>query len=64
VCFRGGENAEAEAMYRQALAGREKILGNEQPDTLASVDNLGSVLQSQGRYIEVEVVHRQAIAGR
>jgi hypothetical protein len=34
-------------MYRRALEGREKALGPEYPDTLASVNNFGSVLERQ-----------------
>jgi tetratricopeptide (TPR) repeat protein len=51
-------------MYRQALKGREKILGMEHPDTLISVDNMGLVLQAQGKYEEAEKLHRRALKGR
>ena len=47
LILRGGHN-EAEAMHRRALAGREKALGAEHPDTLTSVDHLGRVLGRQG----------------
>ncbi len=45
-----GEYKEAEAMHRRALDGSEKALGPEHPDTLTSVNNLGLVLDSQGKY--------------
>ncbi|KAL2813559.1 hypothetical protein BJX63DRAFT_394126 [Aspergillus granulosus] len=34
-------------MHRQALNGREKVLGPDHPDTIFSVDQLGSVLADQ-----------------
>ncbi|CAG8883634.1 unnamed protein product, partial [Penicillium egyptiacum] len=45
---------EAEAIHRRTLQDREKVLGPEHPDTLTSVSNLGSVLESQGKYEEAE----------
>ena len=40
--------AAAEPMYRRALAGYEKALGPEHPDTLMSVNNLGILLNLVG----------------
>ena len=40
------------------------MLGPEHPDTLASVNNLGLVLESQGRYEEAETMHRRALEAR
>jgi tetratricopeptide (TPR) repeat protein len=53
----------AEKMYREALEGREKMLGKEHPDTLTSVNNLASVLRDQGEYEEAEVMNRRALEG-
>ena len=50
-------------MLRQTLARREKVLGPEHPDTLESINNLASVLNSQGKYEEAEAMHRQTLAG-
>ncbi|KAL4984572.1 hypothetical protein BDW68DRAFT_190372 [Aspergillus falconensis] len=58
-----GAFAEAEAMHRQALGIKKKVLGAEHPSTLASVDNLGLVLRDQGKYEEAEAMHRQALEG-
>jgi len=58
-----GKYEEAEAMYRRALEGREKVLGPEQPNTLTSVGSLGSVLERQGKYEEAEAMHRWALKG-
>jgi Tfp pilus assembly protein PilF len=49
-----GDYGEAEAMLRRALEGRATVLGQEHPDTLTSVNNLGLVLSRQGKYEEAE----------
>jgi Tfp pilus assembly protein PilF len=54
----------AEEMNRRALAGREKVLGKEHPDTLTSVSILAEVLQYQGQYEAAEEMNRRALAGR
>ena len=43
-----GKLAEAETMYREALAMRRKLLGNEHPDVAISLINLADVLRKQG----------------
>jgi tetratricopeptide (TPR) repeat protein len=53
----------AQEMGRDALEARETTLGAEHPDTLASVSNLGSVLERQGKYDEAEAMHRRALEG-
>ncbi|KAI7973725.1 hypothetical protein EIK77_000227 [Talaromyces pinophilus] len=58
-----GKYEEAEAMHRQALDAREKVLGRKHPNTLTSVNNLGLVLDSQAKYDEAEVMYRQALEG-
>jgi tetratricopeptide (TPR) repeat protein len=56
--------AEAEAMYREALAMRKKLLGSENPQVADSLNNLGNVLYDQGKFVEAEATHRQALAMR
>ena len=43
-------------MHRDTLALREEVLGCEHPETLTSTNNLALVLDSQGKYDEVESV--------
>ncbi|KAK5674032.1 hypothetical protein LTS10_013212 [Elasticomyces elasticus] len=59
-----GLYAAAEIAHRQALSIREKVLGEEHPDTLTSMNNLAGVLGSQGKYEAAESMHRQALAIR
>jgi hypothetical protein len=47
-----GKHEEAEAMHRQTLAQREKVLGSEHPDTLMSIYCLAYLLTRQHRYNE------------
>lgn len=44
-----GNYDEAERMHRQALEGREKVLGKKHLDTLSSMDNMALVLVYQGK---------------
>ena len=43
-----GEYAEAEPLYRRALAIREKALGPEHPDTAHGLNNLAELYDTQG----------------
>ncbi|KAJ5721574.1 Tetratricopeptide-like helical [Penicillium malachiteum] len=56
-------NAEAENMQRQALKGREKVLGPKNLKTLSSMNHLGLVLGRQGKFSQAEALHRQALKG-
>ena len=51
-------------MLKQTLAAREKVLGEEHPDTLTSMSNLAGVLDSLGKYEEAEAMHWQILAAR
>jgi hypothetical protein len=41
-------------MHRRALQLKEKVLVQEHPSTLRSMNNLALVLDSQGKYEEAE----------
>jgi len=41
-------------MYRRALGLKESVLGEEDPDTIASMNNLAEVLRLQGKYDQAE----------
>jgi hypothetical protein len=44
-----GKHAEAEQVHREVLEARQRVLGPEHPDTLRSMNNLGTALQDQGK---------------
>ena len=51
-----GEYAAAEEISRDALDGREKVLGLEHPSMLISISKFSLVLESLGKYEEMEVM--------
>jgi len=55
-----GKLGEAEALFREDLAGSRRVLGNDHPDTLASVYNMGLLLQGLGQLGEAEALLREA----
>ena len=59
-----GKLAEAEPLYRRALAGKEAQLGEAHPSTLNTINNLAILLTEQGKLAEAEPLHRRALAGR
>ncbi len=58
-----GKMAEAEAMYRRALEGKEKAWGPEHTSTLDTVNNLGNLYKDQGKMAEAEAMYRRALEG-
>ena len=56
-----GKYREAEQMHQQTLQLREMALGKEHPDTLASMNYLGLVLDSLGKYEEAEQILQQTL---
>ncbi|KAF2830797.1 hypothetical protein CC86DRAFT_443678 [Ophiobolus disseminans] len=62
-----GMYGEAEAMHRQTLARKEKVLGHEHPSMLTSMNNLAGVLDRQGnttrRYNVSLALYKRACAG-
>ena len=45
-----GRLEEAEVLYRRGLEGRERVLGLDNSSMLSSVNNLGGLLDKQGKY--------------
>lgn len=56
-----GRYAEAQAVTERQLAVRRRVLGDEHPDTLTSINNIGVLLWSQGRLSEAEPYFREAL---
>ena len=56
-----GHRKQAEPLYRQALAIRQRVLGEEHPATADSYNNVAMNLDAQGRYQEAEPLYRRAL---
>jgi hypothetical protein len=50
-------------LYRRALATRERVLGAEHPDTLASVISLAGCLDNLGQLDEATPLHQRGVDG-
>src|SRR6185437_4713688 len=60
-----GRYAEAEAIYQRALSVRERTVGPDHPDTVASLNNLASLYQAEGRTSDtLPLVERMMAGGR
>jgi serine/threonine protein kinase len=55
---------DAYGLLSSALETRRRLLGNEHPDTLSSVEQVAVVLFNQGKIAESEPLAREALAGR
>jgi tetratricopeptide (TPR) repeat protein len=59
-----GMDASAEPHLRAAAAMRRELAGADDPETLASLNNLGVVLRHLGRLDEAERVYREVLESR
>ena len=58
------EYGKAQELYRKTLVMREKLLGEEHPDTADSYHNLAYVYASQGEYGKAEGLYKKALVIR
>ena len=49
-----GKYAQAEPLYTKVLEVQRRVLGEEHPDTLDTMDNLGALYWNQGKYAQAE----------
>ena len=56
-----GRLPEAEAYYREALKGLRRVLGDDHPATLLSINNMGLLRRDQGRQFEAEELFAEAL---
>ena len=56
-----GQYPAALPLQESALATRRRVLGEEHPDTITSINNMGVLLQSQGKLAEAEPYYRDAL---
>jgi CRP-like cAMP-binding protein/tetratricopeptide (TPR) repeat protein len=59
---RRGRSGEAEAIYRELLADRLRVQGEDHIDTLATRHGLAAALGVQGRFGEAEALYRRLLA--
>ena len=57
-----GDSVKAEALFRENLAIRRKLLGDKSPVVAHSLSNLGVCLESQGKAAEAEPLYREAVS--
>ena len=58
-----GDLAGAEVLSRHCFEIREKVLGKDHPDTLASASGLARILDAQGDLAGAEPLYRRAVDG-
>ena len=56
-----GKRSEAEPIFREALAMREKLLGVAHPDDAQSLNNLAGLLVQRGQLADAEAMFRGAL---
>jgi tetratricopeptide (TPR) repeat protein len=59
-----GEYSKAEPMFRRSLEVCERMLGKEHPHTLASLDDMASLLKAEGDYAAAEPLYRRVVETR
>ena len=59
--YERAEYAQAEPLYRRALAIDEKALGPDHPDTATSLNNMAALYRAQERYKEAEPLCQRAL---
>ncbi len=57
-----GRYAEAEPLYKRALAIVEKALGPDHPQVATSLNNLAELYRAQGKYGEAEPLYKRSLA--
>jgi Tfp pilus assembly protein PilF len=62
LCSNQGKYAEAEPLYKRALAIKEKTLGPDHPDVATSLHNLAWVYSREGKYKMAEPLYKRALA--
>ena len=58
-----GELEEAEAQHRKAVESNRRLRGDDDRETLVSINSLALTLQRRGKYEEAEMLYREALEG-
>ena len=59
-----GQTAEAIVSFESILADRRRLFGDDDPDTLETLDDLGAAHNAAARYEEAAVLFERALRGR
>jgi tetratricopeptide (TPR) repeat protein len=59
-----GRYDEAEPLYLTTLETQERVLGDDHPNTLASMNALAGLYRAQGRYDEAEPLYLETLEAR
>ena len=59
--YRQGRYTEAESLYLKTLETQKRVLGDDHPDTLRSMNNLALLYGRQGRDDEAEPLHLETL---
>ena len=62
LCKEEGRYADAEPLYKRALATWKKALGPDHPDVAQSLNNLADLYSAQGRHADAEPLYKRALA--
>jgi tetratricopeptide (TPR) repeat protein len=62
LLLRRGKLDEAENLLKESLAGRERVVGKDHRDSIATLSNLASVYEAQARFSEAEALFRDGLA--
>ncbi len=57
-----GEYDRALPLYEECLAKRKRVLGDDHPDTLISLNNLASLFYNKGEYDRALPLHEECLA--
>ena len=57
-----GEYDRALPLYEECLAKRKRVLGDEHPDTLTSLNNLAGLFYSKGEYDRALPLYEECLA--
>ena len=60
----GGDNAGPQSLHEQALATRDRLLGRDHPELVATLNNLAVAYDVEERYAQAEPLFRRALAIR
>ncbi len=62
AAYEGGDYQSAQKFLEQALSIREDVLDSDNVEIATSLDNLAALYRTQGKFDEVEPLHRRALA--